>query len=95
MCMAGVLADLDRAEEACWLESREKDGVKCVAVRPPMLKDETGVGIEGIEMVTSSVLKPAKRAAISRADVAAAMVRLVDPSVFTAWSGKGVTVVAP
>ena len=95
MCMASVFADLDRAEEACWLESREKDGVKSVAVRPPKLKDETGVGIEGIEMVASSVLKPAKRAAISRADVAAAMVRLVDPSVFTAWSGNGVTVVAP
>ena len=61
----------------------------------PMLKDETGVGIEGVEMFTSSALKPARRAAIARADVAAAMVRLVDPSVFAAWRGNGVTVVVP
>lgn len=95
VCMAGVFADLDRAEEACWLESREEDGVQCVAVRPPMLKDETGVGTEGVEMFTSSALKPARRAAIARADVAAAMVRLVDPSVFAVWRGNGVTVVVP
>ena len=48
VCMARVFADLDRAEEACWLESLEEDGVRCVAVRPPLLKDETGVGIEAV-----------------------------------------------
>ena len=44
VCMARVFADLDRAEEACWLESLEEDGVRCVAVRPPLLKDETAPG---------------------------------------------------
>ena len=95
VCLARVFADLDRAEEACWLESLEEDGVRCVAVRPPQLKDETGVGIEAVRLVASTELKPARRAAIARADVASAMVRLVDPSVFPAWVGKGVTVVAP
>ena len=95
VCLARVFADLDRAEEACWLESLEEDGVRCVAVRPPQLKDETGVGIEAVRLVASTELKPARRAAIARADVASAMVRLFDPSVFAAWVGKGVTVVAP
>ena len=95
VCMARVFADLDRAEEACWLESLEEDGVRCVAVRPPLLKDETGVGIEAVRLVASTELKPARRAAIARADAASAMVRLVDPSVFATWVGKGVTVVAP
>ena len=93
--MQAVFADLDRAEEACWRETGSAGGVRCVAVRPPALTDRPGVGIAAIKMTSSSELKPAKKAAIAREDVAAAMASLTDPALFDTWAGKGVTVVVP
>ena len=93
--LRALFADLGRAEEACWREMQTANGVRCVAVRPPAFNDKLARGRAVVKLVPSSELKPAKKAALAREDVAVAMARLIDPAVFAAWAGKGVTVVVP
>ena len=90
--LRALFADLGRAEEACWREMQTANGV---AVRPPAFNDKLAPGGAAVKLVPSSELKPAKKAALAREDVAVAMARLIDPAVFAAWAGKGVTVVVP
>ena len=93
--LRAFFADLGRAEEACWREMQTAKGVRCIAVRPPAFNDKLTPGRAAVKLVPSSELKPAKKAALAREDVAVAMARLIDPDVFAAWAGKGVTVVVP
>ena len=93
--LRALFADLGRAEEACWREMQTANGVRCVAVRPPAFNDKLAPGRAVVKLVPSSKLKPVKKAALAREDVAVAMARLIDPAVFAAWAGKGVTVVVP
>ena len=64
-------------------------------VRPLRAEEALARGRAVVKLVPSSELKPAKKAALAREDVAVAMARLIDPAVFAAWAGKGVTVVVP
>ena len=93
--LRALFADLDRAEEACWREMQTQTGAIWPRVRPPAFNDKLAPGGAAVKLVPSSELKPAKKAALAREDVAVAMARLIDPAVFAAWAGKGVTVVVP
>jgi len=92
--LSKVFIDLERAEDVLWRENETPGGVRCTAVRPPGLNDKPGKGPAAVKMVPASELK-AGPASIAREDVAAAMLRLVDPATFDNWAGKGVTVVVP
>ena len=67
----------------------------CAVLGDDVVAQLDAVVLAAVKLVPSSELKPAKKAALAREDVAVAMARLIDPAVFAAWAGKGVTVVVP